>query len=107
MLVRCRMRQGLLATAPGLYLRQMARCRCCQGSACRACLIVMPRVTGLAYHSTGPASQAGGSAQVLPGERVPVDGEVVQGRGSCDEAMLTGESALVPKAPGAQVLLCS
>jgi P-type E1-E2 ATPase len=39
---------------------------------------------------------------VLPGERVPVDGEVVAGRGSCDEAMLTGESALVAKAPGAQ-----
>ena len=41
--------------------------------------------------------------QVLPGERVPVDGEVVTGRGSCNEAMLTGESALVAKAPGAQV----
>jgi len=27
---------------------------------------------------------------------------VVAGRGSCDEAMLTGESALVAKAPGAQ-----
>ena len=40
--------------------------------------------------------------QVLPGERVPVDGDVLAGRGSCDEAMLTGESALVPKAPGAQ-----
>ncbi|KAK9846485.1 hypothetical protein WJX81_005091 [Elliptochloris bilobata] len=47
--------------------------------------------------------RAGDMLLVLPGERVPVDGEVVAGRGSCDEAMLTGESALVPKAPGAQV----
>lgn len=48
--------------------------------------------------------QIDGVPQVLPGERVPVDGEVVTGRGSCDEAMLTGESVLVAKAPGAQVL---
>lgn len=45
--------------------------------------------------------------QVLPGERVPVDGNVLAGRGSCNEAMLTGESALVPKAPGAQARPCT
>ena len=35
------------------------------------CRSAMSRATGLACHSAGPASQADGSAQVLPGERVP------------------------------------
>ena len=41
--------------------------------------------------------------RVLPGERMPVDGEVVQGRSSADESMLTGESALVAKSAGSRV----
>ena len=37
---------------------------------------------------------------VRPGERIPVDGEVVDGLSSIDESMLTGESMPVEKAPG-------
>jgi Cu+-exporting ATPase len=37
---------------------------------------------------------------VRPGERVPVDGVIVDGRSALDEAMLTGESLPVDKAPG-------
>jgi Cu+-exporting ATPase len=37
---------------------------------------------------------------VRPGEAVPVDGEVVSGNSSANEAMLTGESLPVAKAPG-------
>jgi Cu+-exporting ATPase len=40
---------------------------------------------------------------VHPGERIPVDGEVVEGASAVDESMLTGESMPVDKSPGAQV----
>jgi Cu+-exporting ATPase len=41
---------------------------------------------------------------VRPGERIPIDGEVVRGGSSVDESMLTGESLPVDKAPGATVV---
>ncbi|MFL5619398.1 MAG: heavy metal translocating P-type ATPase [Gemmatimonadaceae bacterium] len=41
---------------------------------------------------------------VRPGERVPTDGEVIDGESAVDESMLTGESAPVPKAAGARVI---
>ena len=37
---------------------------------------------------------------VRPGEKIPVDGVVVEGRSSVDESMLTGESLPVEKGPG-------
>lgn len=40
---------------------------------------------------------------VRPGERVPLDGEVLEGEGGVDESMLTGESLPVEKAPGSEV----
>ncbi|MEW6513196.1 MAG: heavy metal translocating P-type ATPase [Pseudomonadota bacterium] len=40
---------------------------------------------------------------VRPGEAVPVDGEVLSGNSNANEAMLTGESLPVAKAPGAKV----
>jgi len=40
---------------------------------------------------------------VRPGERIPVDGEVLEGRSAVDEAPITGESAATEKSPGQQV----
>ncbi|HEX5751018.1 MAG TPA: heavy metal translocating P-type ATPase [Archangium sp.] len=49
------------------------------------------------------ALTAGHLVLVRPGERVPVDGEVVRGQSAVDESMLTGESMPVEKGVGAPV----
>ena len=47
---------------------------------------------------------AGDVVRVRPGEKIPVDGIIVDGVSTIDESMLTGESAPVDKAPGDQVI---
>jgi len=50
------------------------------------------------------AVTVGDLVEVVPGERVPLDGEVVEGSSEVDEALLTGEARPVPKGPGAAVI---
>ena len=41
---------------------------------------------------------------VRPGEKIPVDGEIISGNSTIDEAMVTGESVPVKKQPGDEVI---
>jgi Cu+-exporting ATPase len=47
---------------------------------------------------------AGDLVRVRPGEKVPVDGVITEGRSALDESMLTGESLPVEKGPGDDVI---
>ena len=48
--------------------------------------------------------KVGDMVLVRPGEKIPVDGVVVEGRSAADESMLTGESLPVEKGPGDPVI---
>ncbi|WP_088142877.1 heavy metal translocating P-type ATPase [Achromobacter xylosoxidans] len=47
---------------------------------------------------------AGDLIEVRPGERIPVDGEVVEGNSYIDESMISGEPVPVEKQPGSEVV---
>jgi Cu+-exporting ATPase len=47
---------------------------------------------------------AGDRLRVRPGEKVPVDGSVIEGRSSFDEAMVTGESMPIQKTAGDKII---
>ena len=48
--------------------------------------------------------QIGDTILVRPGEKIPVDGEIISGNSTIDEAMVTGESIPVKKQPGDEVI---
>jgi Cu+-exporting ATPase len=80
-----------------------------------------PSSVGLTIHGAGPAKsrtpdslpylqtpvsqlRMGDRVLVRPGDRVPVDGMVVDGRSSVDESLLTGEPLPVMRGPGDAVI---
>jgi Cu+-exporting ATPase len=80
------------------------------GGAIRALLKLAPK-TARRIRSEGTDEevpldqvQVGDRLRVRPGEAVPVDGSVSEGKGSVDESMVTGESMPVEKARGAKVI---
>jgi Cu+-exporting ATPase len=50
------------------------------------------------------ALKVGDEVVIRPGERIPMDGQVLEGRSHADESMLTGESLPVAKEPGAALI---
>jgi Cu+-exporting ATPase len=85
------------------------RARSQTSSAIRALLQLAP-TTARRVHADGSdedvpldAVMSGDRLRVRPGERVPVDGVVLEGASSVDESMLTGEPIPVEKVPGSPV----
>ena len=76
------------------------------GAAIRALLDLAPK-TARVIRADGAEEEipldevkVGDRLRVRPGDKVPVDGEVVEGRSSVDESMISGESIPVEKTPG-------
>ena len=85
-----------------------ARAKASATDAVRALIGMQPREASVLRGGAEeriPASGVvpGDRVLVRPGERIPVDGVVVEGEAAVDESMLTGESLPVEKAPGAVV----
>ncbi len=90
----------------GKWLEMRARRKAVE--AIRSLQALRPEVATV-ITAEGPVSRpiarvrVGDRVQVLPGERVPVDGLVIEGESEVDESLLTGESALLPRGPGTTV----
>jgi Cu+-exporting ATPase len=85
------------------------RARSATGKAIRALLGLAPK-TARRVREDGSEEDVplehvhvGDVLRVRPGEKVPVDGEVIEGRSSIDESMITGEPVPVEKAAGAKI----
>jgi Cu+-exporting ATPase len=86
-----------------------ARAREGTGQAIRALLGLQPRSARIVRGGEEievPVEQVrvGDEVLVRPGERVPVDGVIVEGRSTLDESMITGESLPVDRGPGDVVI---
>ncbi len=91
----------------GQVLELRARSR--TGAAIKALLGLAPKTARLVREDGSEADvpldqvQVGYRLRVRPGEKVPVDGVVVEGASSVDESMITGEPIPVEKGPGDRV----
>jgi len=86
------------------------RARSRTSAAIRALLDLSPKTARLIFPDGSekdiPLEQvkAGDRLRVRPGEKIPVDGVVLEGRSSIDESMITGESTPVEKEPNNKVI---
>jgi Cu+-exporting ATPase len=86
-----------------------ARARAGTGEAIRKLLGLQPRTARVIRDETErevPVEEVrvGDEVVVRPGEKIPVDGEILDGRSTLDESMVTGESIPVDKGPGEPVV---
>src|SRR5437660_2230969 len=91
----------------GQVLELRARGR--TGHAIRSLLDLTPPIARLVTNGAEnevPLSQvkAGDHLRVRPGEKIPVDGKVIDGRTTIDESMITGEALPVEKTPGEKII---
>jgi Cu+-exporting ATPase len=91
----------------GRLLESRAKSR--TSEAIRALLALRPKTArvqrgGVDLEIAIEAVEQGDYVLVRPGETIPVDGVVLDGRSTVDEAMLTGEPMPVEKGPGAKVV---
>ena len=91
----------------GQVLELRARSR--TGAAIRALLDLSPKTARILRDGTEldiPLDQVkpGDRLRVRPGEKIPVDGVVLEGTSTVDESMITGESMPVTKEPGSRVI---
>ncbi|SQG00541.1 copper-exporting P-type ATPase A [Paucimonas lemoignei] len=90
----------------GKYLESRAKRQ--TASAIRALEALRPEralqvIDGQEYDVAISALNLGDQVLVKPGERFPVDGEVIEGQSHADEALISGESLPVPKQVGDKV----
>jgi P-type Cu+ transporter len=91
----------------GQVLELRARSR--TGAAIRALLDLAPKTARVIRNSREidiPLDQVnvGDQLRVRPGEKIPVDGTIIEGHSSVDESMITGESVPVEKIAGSRVI---
>jgi P-type Cu+ transporter len=100
---------ALILTGNALEARAKSR----TANALRALISLQPKTARVLRESSGKIEEtdlpiaevrSGDTVVVRPGERVPVDGEVLSGGSAVDESMLTGESMPVEKGPGDRVI---
>ncbi len=86
------------------------RARSQTSSAIRALLGLAPKTARLLREDGSEADvplehvQPGARLRVRPGEKIPVDGVVLEGASAVDESMVTGESIPVEKTPSSRVI---
>ncbi|WP_083706188.1 heavy metal translocating P-type ATPase [Arthrobacter sp. QXT-31] len=86
-----------------------ARARAGTGNAIRALIALTPATArvirdGQEIETAVEEVRPGDEIRVRPGEKIPVDGEIIQGRSTVDESMVTGESLPVTKQAGDTVI---
>ncbi|MCS3523900.1 heavy metal translocating P-type ATPase [Bradyrhizobium elkanii] len=91
----------------GKYMEEIIKKR--SSAAVRKLMDLRPAVAhvvraGAEVEVPAESIMAGEILVVRPGDRIPTDGEVLEGASSVDESMLTGESMPVEKSPGGKVI---